>query len=137
MFDSLPGWGGALLTFGLVAAIILESTYLIQPIFRFIHITGLCEIYTALALLIVMGISFLMTLIELSPALGTFLAGAVLAKSEVRHELESDIEPFKGLLLELFFITVSADMNVALLLRNPTSIVILALGVIAVKALIL
>ena len=84
-----------------------------------------------------MGISFLMTLIELSPALGTFLAGAVLAKSEVRDELESDIEPFKGLLLELFFITVSADMNVALLLRNPTRIVILALGVIAVKALIL
>tara|TARA_B100000780_G_C21002867_1_gene401267 strand:+ start:647 stop:874 length:228 start_codon:yes stop_codon:yes gene_type:complete len=73
LFDSLPGWGGALLTFGLVAAIILASTYLIQPIFRFIHFTGLREISTALALLIVVGISFLMTLIGLSPPLGPFL----------------------------------------------------------------
>ena len=83
------------------------------------------------------GISFLMTLIGLSPGLGTVLAGVVLANSEFRHELESDIEPFKGLLLGLFFITVGAGMNVALLLRDPTSIVILALGVIAVKALVL
>jgi CPA2 family monovalent cation:H+ antiporter-2 len=78
-----------------------------------------------------------MTLIGLSPGLGTVLAGVVLANSEFRHELESDIEPFKGLLLGLFFITVGAGMNVALLLRDPTSIVILALGVIAVKALVL
>ena len=85
LFDSLPGWGVTLLTLGLVAAIILASTYLIQPIFRLIHVTGLREMYTALALLIVEGITFLMTLIGFSPALGTFLAGVDLANSELRH----------------------------------------------------
>ena len=93
--------------------------------------------YTALALLIVVGISFLMMLVGLSPALGAFLAGVVLANSEFRHELETDLEPFKGLLLGLFFITVGAGINFSLLFENMPAIVAMALLVIIVKGLIL
>lgn len=80
----------------------MVGIFLTRPIFRFIHYARLREMYTALALLIVVGIALLMKMIGLSPALGTFLAGVVLANSEFRHELHSDIEPFKGLLLGLF-----------------------------------
>ncbi|HAV07549.1 MAG TPA: potassium transporter, partial [Rhodobacteraceae bacterium] len=106
--EDLPGWAVTLITLGVVAAIILAGRYLVQPVFHFINKAKLPEMFTALALLIVLGISFVMGLIGLSPALGAFLAGVVLANSEFRHELESDIEPFKGLLLGLFFITVGA-----------------------------
>jgi len=95
------------------------------------------ELYTAFALLIVMGIAFVMYLVGLSPALGTFLAGVVLANSEFRHELESDIEPFKGLLLGLFFITVGAGVNFAVLFRAPFEILGLTLMLMAVKGLVL
>ncbi len=111
LVEGLPGWGVTLVTLGAVALVILAGVYLIRPLFRFIHHAHLREMYTALALLIVVGIAFLMMLVGLSPALGTFLAGVVLANSEFRHELESDIEPFKGLLLGLFFITVGAGIN--------------------------
>ena len=93
--------------------------------------------YTALALLIVIGISVLMTLVGLSPALGAFLAGVVLANGEFRHELESNIEPFKGLLLELFFITVGAQMNLSLLWQDPINILTLAVLVIFAKVCVL
>ena len=111
LVEGLPGWGVALVTLGVVAMIILGGIYGARPLFRFIHAARLREMYTALALLIVIGIAFLMTAVGLSPALGTFLAGVVLANSEFRHELESDIEPFKGLLLGLFFITVGAGKD--------------------------
>ena len=91
-----------LVTLDIVMAIILVSVYYIWLIVRFIHATGLREMYTALALLIVIGISILTTLVRLSPALGAFPAGIALANSEFHHELESDIEPFKGLFPELF-----------------------------------
>jgi CPA2 family monovalent cation:H+ antiporter-2 len=93
--------------------------------------------YTALALMIVVGISFLMMLVGLSPALGAFLAGVVLANSEFRHELESDLEPFKGLLLGLFFITVGAGINVSLLKSNMPAMLSMALLVLVVKGLVL
>jgi CPA2 family monovalent cation:H+ antiporter-2 len=93
--------------------------------------------YTALALLIVVGISFLMTLVGLSPALGAFLAGVVLANSEFRHELESDLNPFKGLLLGLFFITVGAGINYQAFLADPGDLIGLALLVIFAKGVVL
>ena len=137
LVDGLPGWGVTLVTIGAVAAVILAGIYLTRPIFRFIHAAHLREMYTALALAIVVGISFLMSLVGLSPALGAFLAGVVLANSEFRHELEADLEPFKGLLLGLFFITVGAGINFQLLLSEPGDLIGLALLVILGKGVIL
>ena len=133
----LPGWAVTLVTIGAVASIILAGIYLTRPVFRFIHAANLREMYTALALLIVVGISFLMTLVGLSPALGAFLAGVVLANSEFRHELESDLNPFKGLLLGLFFITVGAGINYRAFLADPGDLIGLALLVIFAKGLVL
>ncbi|WP_324751657.1 cation:proton antiporter [Roseovarius sp. Pro17] len=133
----LPGWGVTLVTLGMVGAIIIAGVYLTRPVFRFIHAARLPEMYTALALLIVCGISFLMYLVGLSPALGAFLAGVVLASSEFRHELESDIQPFKGLLLGLFFITVGAGINFSLLFDAPFLVLGLALMVIVLKGAVL
>ena len=111
LLQGLPAWASAATIIFIFAAIILIGIFLTRPIFRFIHHARLREMYTALALLIVVGTALLMKIIGLSPALGTFLAGMVLANSEFRHELHSDIEPFKGLLLGLFFITVGAGIN--------------------------
>jgi CPA2 family monovalent cation:H+ antiporter-2 len=99
LVDGLPGWQVTLITIAAIGAMILTGVYATRPVFRYIHSANLREMYTALALMIVVGISFLMMLVGLSPALGAFLAGVVLANSEFRHELESDLEPFKGLLL--------------------------------------
>ncbi|MFK7847892.1 MAG: monovalent cation:proton antiporter-2 (CPA2) family protein [Rhodothermales bacterium] len=133
----LPSWAHALVVLGSVAAVLIGGHYLSQPLFRFIAASRLREIFTASALLIVIGIALLMTLVELSPALGTFLAGVVLANSEFRHELESDIEPFKGLLLGLFFITVGAGIDFGVLFGDFATILGLTLGVIAVKGIVL
>ncbi|MGI9388643.1 MAG: cation:proton antiporter [Boseongicola sp.] len=136
-FDALPAWGVTLATLGAVALIILFGVFASRPLFRFVHIARLRELYTAFALLIVVGIAFLMILVGLSPALGTFLAGVVLANSEFRHELESDIAPFKGLLLGLFFITVGASINFAVFLREPFEILALTLLLMAIKGAVL
>lgn len=135
--ESLPGWGVTLVTIGAIALIIIVGVFFTRPVFRFIHSANLREMYTAIALLIVVGISFLMILVGLSPALGAFLAGVVLASSEFRHELETDLEPFKGLLLGLFFITVGAGINFELLFADTIIILGMALLVILVKGLIL
>ncbi|MCX7560890.1 cation:proton antiporter [Sulfitobacter sp. F26204] len=135
--QNLPGWGVTLVTIGAIAGIIIVGVFFTRPVFRFIHAAKLREMYTALALLIVTGISFLMMLVGLSPALGAFLAGVVLASSEFRHELETDLEPFKGLLLGLFFITVGAGVNFELLFADTVIILGMALMVIIVKGLIL
>ncbi|WP_238365301.1 cation:proton antiporter [Mesobacterium pallidum] len=137
LVEGLPGWGVTLVTLGAVAAVVLAGIYLTRPVFRYIHHARLREMYTAVALLIVVGIGLLMTLVGLSPALGSFLAGVVLANSEFRHELESDLEPFKGLLLGLFFITVGAGINFNVLLRDPVGIVGLTLALIAIKLAVL
>ncbi|PZX12512.1 monovalent cation:proton antiporter-2 (CPA2) family protein [Celeribacter halophilus] len=133
----LPAWGVTLVTLGAVAAIILAGVFLTRPVFRYIHSANLREIYTAVALLIVIGIALLMTEVGLSPALGTFLAGVVLANSEFRHELESSIEPFKGLLLGLFFIAVGAGVNFTVLFRDPITIIGLTVMLMITKGLIL
>ena len=137
LVEGLPGWGVTLVTIGAVALVVLAGIYLTRPVFRFIHAANLREMYTALALGIVVFISFLMTLVGLSPALGAFLAGVVLANSEFRHELESDLQPFKGLLLGLFFITVGAGVNIKGFLRDPADLIGLAVLLILLKGVIL
>jgi CPA2 family monovalent cation:H+ antiporter-2 len=137
LVEGLPGWGVTLVTLGAVAVIILAGVYLTRPVFRYIHHARLREMYTALALLMVVSIAVLMQMVGLSPALGTFLAGVVLANSEFRHELESDLEPFKGLLLGLFFITVGAGFNFDAFFGDPFRILALTLLVILLKGVIL
>lgn len=137
LVDGLPAWGVTLVTLGAVAAIILVGVFLTRPIFRYIHQARLREMYTALALLMVVSIAVLMSMVGLSPALGTFLAGVVLANSEFRHELESDLEPFKGLLLGLFFITVGAGIDFKLFAANPWFILAATASVILIKGVVL
>jgi monovalent cation:proton antiporter-2 (CPA2) family protein len=131
------GWIQALLILLVVAAIVVAGRYLLRPLFRFIAHSGLREMFTATALLIVVGISLAVQAVGLSPALGTFLAGVVLADSEYRHELEGDIEPFKGLLLGLFFISVGAGIDFSLIARNPGLIALGTTGLIALKFAVL
>lgn len=133
----LSGWSYAGVVLGAVAAVVLGGHFLTRPLFRLIASSHLRETFTAAALLLVVGIALLMTLVDLSPALGTFLAGVVLADSEFRHELESDIEPFKGLLLGLFFITVGAGIDFGVLFGQLFTVLALTLGVMAVKGGIL
>lgn len=137
LVQSLPGWGITLVTIAAIGLVVLFGMFATHPLFRFVHYAKLRELYTAFALLIVLGIAFLMTIVGLSPALGTFLAGVVLANSEFRHELESDIAPFKGLLLGLFFITVGAGINFGALYRDLLQIFALTLLLMLVKGVIL
>jgi len=137
LVDRLAGWQRALVTAAAIAFVVVGGSYLTRPVFRFIAMANLRELFTAAALLIVIGIALLMVVVGLSPALGTFLAGVVLANSEYRHELESDIDPFKGLLLGLFFITVGAAIQFDLLFANLGVVVTMTFGLIALKALIL
>lgn len=137
LLTSLSGWQKGLVTLGSIGLIIFGGHFLAQPMFRFIAKSRLQEMFTAFALMLVIGISALMSLIGLSPALGTFLAGVVLANSEYRHELESNIEPFKGLLLGIFFITVGAGVDFDLLSSELGLIIGLTLAVIGIKALVL
>jgi monovalent cation:proton antiporter-2 (CPA2) family protein len=130
-------WQRALLVVGVVAAIVAGGRFLIRPVFRYLASTRLHEIFTAAALLLVVGIALAMLKVGLSPALGTFLAGVVLAESEYRHELESDIEPFKGLLLGLFFISVGASIDLPLVKSQPLTMIGLVLGLLIVKFLVL
>ncbi|MCG9676871.1 monovalent cation:proton antiporter-2 (CPA2) family protein [Vibrio sp. Isolate24] len=133
----LPGWAYAFVIVGSVIGLVVGGHYLSRPLFRFVASSGLREIFTATALMLVVGIAALMSLVGLSPALGTFLAGVVLANSEFRHELESNIDPFKGLLLGLFFITVGAGINFGILFNDFFFIISLTLGVMLLKAAIL
>ncbi|MGH1414918.1 MAG: cation:proton antiporter [Pelagimonas sp.] len=137
LVDGLPGWGVALVTLAAIAGVIVIGSHLTGPIFRFIAAAQLRELFIAAALMIVIGIALLMSLVGLSPALGTFLAGVVLANSEYRHELESDIDPFKGLLLGLFFMTVGAGINFGLLFDNFAMILGLTIGLMVAKSAVL
>jgi monovalent cation:proton antiporter-2 (CPA2) family protein len=131
--QGLPGWAETLVVLAAVAGVIVVGRWLLRPLFRIIARTHLRELFTATALLLVIGIALLMTKVGLSPALGTFLAGVVLANSEYRHELESDIEPFKGLLLGLFFISVGASIDFALIGSRPGAVAALVGALAAVK----
>jgi monovalent cation:proton antiporter-2 (CPA2) family protein len=133
----LPAVAQTLAVLAAVVTVVVSGRFLVGPLFHAIARTRLREIFTAAALLLVVGIALLMTQVGLSPALGTFLAGVVLANSEYRHELESDLEPFKGLLLGLFFIAVGASIDFALVVARPLLIAGLVLAVVAVKATVL
>lgn len=133
----LPGWAETLIVLGAVAAVILGGQLFARPFLRFVAGTRLRETFTAAALLLVVGIALLMSRVGLSPALGTFLAGVVLANSEFRHELEGDIEPFKGLLLGVFFIAVGASIDFALIAEKGMTIGSMVVGLIIIKLLVL
>ncbi|MCZ6469424.1 MAG: glutathione-regulated potassium-efflux system protein KefC [Candidatus Dadabacteria bacterium] len=135
--EALPGWQQAILVAVVIGTIIVVGRFLVRYVFRFIAETRLREIFTAFALFLVIGIALSMQLVGLSAALGTFLAGVVLADSEYRHELESNIEPFKGLLLGLFFISVGASIDFNLLQQEPYLILGLVVGLIVIKLVIL
>lgn len=133
MLAGLPGWLQTVFVLAAVAVVIVVGRYAIVPLLRMVAKTRLRELFTASALLIVVAIAFLMQMVGLSPALGTFLAGVILANSEFKHELESDLDPFKGLLLGLFFMAVGASINFSLIQEKPSIIISLTLGVIVVK----
>ena len=133
----MSGWLAAGTRIGAVAAVIAIGIFAIRPLFRYIARANLRELFTAAALLVVIGIALLMSLVGLSPALGAFIAGVVLATSEYRHELESDINPFKGLLLGLFFITVGAGIDFALASTIWDSVLFWAAVTIAAKMAVL
>ncbi|AXT37272.1 potassium transporter [Alteromonas sp. BL110] len=135
--EGLAPWAYGLVIISSIAFLTIGGHYLSRPLFKFVAASGLREIFTATALMLIIGIAALMGLVGLSPALGAFLAGVVLANSEFRHELEANIEPFKGLLLGLFFITVGAGINFSLLSENPMLIAGLTLAVMLVKAVVL
>jgi CPA2 family monovalent cation:H+ antiporter-2 len=137
LMTGLFGWAQTLTLLVAVNAVVFIGRFVFVPFLRFIARIRLRELFTAAALLIVIGTAYLMMLVGLSPALGTFLAGLVLATSEFRHELESDIEPFKGILLGLFFIAVGASINFTMIIDNPLQIMALVCGVIAIKSLVL
>ena len=137
LVDGLNSWQTALVTIAAIGIVVAGGSYLTRPIFRFIAMAQLRELFTATALMMVVGIALLMSLVGLSPALGTFLAGVVLANSEYRHELESDIDPFRGLLLGLFFMTVGAGINFALLGETLWLTIALTLGLMLAKCLVL
>lgn len=132
-----PVWQQVGVSVAVIAAIIASGKYVSAPLFRYIAQTHMREIFTIFALFLVVAIALVMQSIGLSPALGTFLAGVVLAESEFRHELEADIEPFKGLLLGLFFITVGASINFELLADEFTTVIALVALLIVIKACIL
>ncbi len=137
LVQSLPDWAAAGLTLAIVVGIVLAGHYLSRPIFRYVHAAKLPEMSTFISLLMVLGIAFLMMLVGLSPALGTFVAGVVLANSEFRHQLEADLRPFKGLLLGLFFMTVGVGISFDMFLRAPFTVMGLTLGLMAIKAAVL
>ncbi|MGB0920662.1 MAG: monovalent cation:proton antiporter-2 (CPA2) family protein [Alphaproteobacteria bacterium] len=133
----LPAWGRVIVVAAAIGGLGLIGHFLTRPLFRFVADAKLHEVFTAAALMLVIGISALMALIGLSPALGAFLAGVILANSEFRHELEASIDPFKGLLLGLFFITVGAGIDFDVFMESWRIILLLTLALMVSKAGIL
>jgi glutathione-regulated potassium-efflux system ancillary protein KefC len=131
------GWAGALKAVAVIAAIVLGGRRLLRPALRWIAGSRTPEIFTAAALLLVVATAALMQLVGLSMALGAFLAGVLLADSEYRQELETDLEPFKGLLLGLFFIAVGMSIDFAVVLQHPLRVAGLVAGFVALKAVVL
>jgi CPA2 family monovalent cation:H+ antiporter-2 len=137
LIAGLPGWATAVLTLAAVGVVVAAAHYLSRPVFRTIALLGLREVFTAAALLVVVGITVLMSAVGLSPALGAFLGGVVLANSEFKHELQNDIEPFKGLLLGLFFMTIGAKIDPEILMEDWITVVAATSGLIMIKAIVL
>jgi glutathione-regulated potassium-efflux system ancillary protein KefC len=131
------GWQGAVKAIGVIAIIVLGGRLLLRPALRWIAGSRTPEIFTAASLLLVVATAALMQAVGLSMALGAFLAGVLLAESEYRRELETDLEPFKGLLLGLFFIAVGMSIDFQVVLARPVLIALLVLGFLVVKAVVL
>ena len=130
-------WLAVLKTIGTIGAVIIGGRLLLQPVLRWIARSKTPEIFTATSLLLVVGIAMLMTQVGLSMALGAFLAGVLLADSEYRSELETNIEPFKGLLLGLFFMAVGMSIDFGVILQNPWAMAAMVTGFVALKALMI
>ncbi len=130
-------WFPAAKAVAMIGLLVVAGRYLLRPLLRFVANTELREVFVGFSLLLVLGIAALMQAVGLSMALGAFLAGVLLADSEYRHELELDIEPFKGLLLGLFFIAVGMSVDVGLFLHSPLVVIGLALGIVALKVVLL
>jgi glutathione-regulated potassium-efflux system ancillary protein KefC/glutathione-regulated potassium-efflux system protein KefB len=130
-------WLSAALALAVIAAVVAGGRLLLRPVLHLIAQSRIQEIFTAAALLVVIGVSLLMSGVGLSMSLGAFLAGVLLADSEYRHELEANIQPFKGLLLGLFFISVGMSVDLGLIASRPALIVGAFLGLMALKAAVL
>lgn len=137
LLEHQPGWMVALVSVAAIAVIIVVVRYIVPLVFRFISKRHVHEMFMVFTLALVVGIATLMSLAGLSPALGAFIAGVALANSNYRHEMESHLEPFKGLFLGLFFITVGAGMNFTLLKNQFFPIIGMTLGLLLVKGVIL
>ncbi len=135
--QELPHWAQPLVTLSAVVAIVIAGQFVVPRGFAILAKTGLRELLTAAALLLIVGVALLMTQVGLSPALGAFVAGVVLAGSHYRHELESNLEPFKGLLLGLFFLAVGASLDFSVIAAKPLLVGVLVLGLIVLKTLVL
>jgi monovalent cation:proton antiporter-2 (CPA2) family protein len=134
LLTNVPAWVRPLMVLAAVLVVVLLGRFLMRPVFHAIGRTGLREVFIASALLLVVGVTLLMEVVGLSPALGAFVAGVVLANSEYKHELESDIDPFKGLLLGLFFMSVGASINFSLILDNFGLVAGMVTAVMGLKA---
>ena len=124
IMSDLKGWLHTRIVFGTIGFVYFAGRFIIVPLLHIVAKTRLQELFTASALLLVLAVSYVMQLVGLSPALGAFMAGVVLANSEFRHELEGDIAPFKGLLLGLFFIGVGASINISLMMVDQSFIIV-------------
>jgi monovalent cation:proton antiporter-2 (CPA2) family protein len=133
----LPHWAQPLVTLSAVVAIVIAGQFIVPRGFAILAKTGLRELLTAAALLLIVGVALLMTQVGLSPALGAFVAGVVLAGSHYRHELESNLEPFKGLLLGLFFLAVGASLDFSVIAGKPLLVAALVLALIALKVVVM
>ena len=122
---------------GVIAAVTVGGRYLLRPVFRIVAATQIPEVFTATALLVVLGVAWLMELSGMQMSLGAFLAGMLLADSEYRHEIESQIEPFKGLLLGLFFLVVGVSLDLDLVRRSPVEIAMFVVGIFVIKSVVL
>ncbi|QSQ22200.1 cation:proton antiporter [Pyxidicoccus parkwayensis] len=132
-----PGWLTGLKVIGVLVAVVVAGRYLMRPVFRAVASFHSQELFTATALLVVVGTASLVSAVGLSMALGAFLAGVLLAESEYRHELEADIEPFKGLLLGLFFIAVGMSVSLGLIVEKPLLVAGLVLALVVLKGAVL
>src|SRR5690606_28643307 len=137
LISDFPGWLQTLIVIVAIGSVCFVGRYIVVPLLHIVAATRLQELFTACALLLILGVSFTMQIVGLSPALGAFLAGVVLANSEFRHELEGDIAPFKGLLLGLFFIGVGASINFELIMADPAFILIFCTIFNAIKFFVL
>jgi monovalent cation:proton antiporter-2 (CPA2) family protein len=131
--DALPGWQMALMTVAALGFLVLVGRYLLPPVFRIIGTLGAREAFVAAALLSVLGSALLMASLGLSMALGAFVAGVMLAESPYRHALEADIEPFRGLLLGLFFVAIGMTLDLGVVSHQWPLIIALVIGVMTIK----